>query len=168
MKAYFSIAAVAVLVYDLTACAVPVCCGPEKDVFDKDRVVDSYVGLWNSSTTNTQGEDIIYTRISRNGDIIEYDFDGDDIDKGLDCYTVETGSLLHRGASNFVIRADMHENLEFAISLSLIDNGQTLEVFHLEPVNGKAASTFEPYSEIWHRVLDDSFLNNEPSCQKAK
>lgn len=150
----------------LTACVAPVCCEPENEGGDSAASIDDFVGLWNSSISTETGEDIIYTRIMRNGDIVEYDFDGDSVDKGLDCYSVETGSLHPLTQHTFVIRADMHEHIEFAISLKLTDNGQALELRRLEPMHEKSVDTFERPPETWHRVRDDLFLSNEPSCQK--
>ena len=37
------------------------------------------IGLWNSSENNGVKTDVIYTRVTSGGSIIEYDFDGDEV-----------------------------------------------------------------------------------------
>ncbi len=40
------------------------------------------IGLWDSSENKAGKTDVIYTRITSDGAIMEYDYDGDEVDKG--------------------------------------------------------------------------------------
>jgi len=164
MKTFFSMAVMGILVCSLTACVAPACCGPEDEEVDSVGKIEDFVGLWNSSTNSEAGEDIIYTRIMHNGDIIEYDFDGDSIDKGMDCYTVETGYLYQLFENVFMVEVDMHQDIHFKIALKLLNQGRQLEVYHLQPIADNSDASFTPYAEIWRRVDNDIFLNEEPTC----
>ncbi len=148
----------------VSACS-PDCCHQEKPL-------SKYAGLWDSSVRKAEGVDRIYTRIATNGDTIEYDFDGDSVDKGLDCYTVETGSIQQDTDNYFIVKADMHEHVEFKVALRLLDAGKQLKVTYLQPVStgsgdfaGSSSAGFVPYAQVWTRVVDDRFSQNEPSCK---
>ena len=56
--------------------------------------ISNLVGLWNSSEKKGTNTDVMYTRISSTGDIIEYDFDGDEVDQGLNCYHINSGKII--------------------------------------------------------------------------
>jgi hypothetical protein len=122
------------------------------------------VGLWNSSETQGSQQDIIYTRISSSGDIIEYDYDGDDVDQGLNCYQVDTGSIQWQEANRFLITADMHSIKQFIVELELLDNGHALKIYFLD--NDDPTKTLN--SQIWTREADVSILDKEPSCTNRK
>lgn len=119
------------------------------------------VGLWNSSEKQGAKTDLIYTRVTSEGAIIEYDFDGDEVDAGLKCYQVDTGSLKNITANRFLVSTDMHADKQFAVELELLDAGNALKVYFLD--ENDPAKTTE--SQIWTRVADDSLLENEPSCR---
>ncbi|HHO59530.1 MAG TPA: hypothetical protein ENJ64_04755, partial [Thiotrichales bacterium] len=65
----------------------------------------------------------MYTRITPGGDIIEYDYDGDAADRGLDCYAVETGIVRHLDGNVFLVSAEMHDAMAFKVQLTLLDEG---------------------------------------------
>lgn len=119
------------------------------------------VGLWNSSENKGTKTDLIYTRVTSEGAIIEYDFDGDEVDGGLKCYQVDTGSLKNITANRFLVTTDMHADKQFEVELELLDAGNALKVYFLD--EGDPAKTLK--SQIWTRVADDSLLDDEPSCR---
>ena len=119
------------------------------------------VGLWDSSEKQGANTDVIYTRVSSDGSIIEYDFDGDDVDKGLNCYQINSGSVKNIGSNHFLVTADMHANKEFQVELELLDAGHALKIYFLD--ENDPAKTVK--SQIWTRVADESMLDNEPSCR---
>ena len=118
------------------------------------------VGLWNSSENSGSRKDVMYTRITSNGDIIEYDFDGDEVDQGLNCYQIDSGSVKHIADNRFLIGTDMHDNKQFEVELEMLDAGQALQINFLDENENKVTR-----SQIWTRVNDVSILDNEPSCK---
>ena len=126
------------------------------------------VGLWDSSENGSAQKDVMYTRITSNGDIIEYDFDGDKADQGLNCYHIESGSIKQVVTNRFLISADMHANKQYEIELELLDNGYALKVYFLDSddhdKDGDVSETVK--SQIWTRVRDESLLEDEPSCKQ--
>ncbi len=120
------------------------------------------VGLWNSSESSGSQKDVMYTRISSNGGIIEYDFDGDEIDQGLNCYHIDSGSIKHIEENRFLIATDMHDNKQFVVELELLDVGKVLKIVFLD---GDDNYTEGNRSQIWTRVNDASIFDNEPSCE---
>lgn len=135
---------------------------------DPTRVeVSDLVGLWNSSETSNAQKDVMYTRIHRNGGVLEYDFDGDAADQGLSCYQIDSGSIKHIEANRFLITAEMHDNKQYEVEMELLDNGYALNVYFLDSddidSDGDRAEIVE--SQIWTRERDDSLLDVEPSCK---
>lgn len=120
------------------------------------------VGLWNSSENIGTKTDLIYTRVTSTGGIIEYDFDGDEVDEGLKCYHVDTGALKNITANRFLVTTDMHAGRQFEVELELLDAGNALKVYYLD--SDDPARTIK--SEIWTRVADETLLDVEPSCRK--
>ena len=120
------------------------------------------VGLWNSSEKEGVKTDVIYTRVTSDGSIIEYDFDGDEVDSGLSCYHVDSGSVKSLGKNHFLVTADMHANKQFEVELELLDAGNALKIYFLDPDD--PAITLK--SQIWTRVADERLLDNEPSCSE--
>ena len=120
------------------------------------------VGLWDSSEKTGAKTDVIYTRITSDGSIVEYDFDGDEVDAGLMCYQIDSGSVKNIGENHFLVTADMHVNKEFEVELELLDAGNALKIYFLDPDD--PAITLK--SQIWTRVADEGLLDNEPSCSK--
>ncbi|MCK4833843.1 MAG: hypothetical protein KAT12_03665 [Gammaproteobacteria bacterium] len=118
------------------------------------------VGLWDSSENTGVKKDVIYTRVTSEGAIIEYDYDGDEIDDGLACYHVDTGSLKNIEANRFLVATDMHADKQFVIELELLDAGNALKVYFLD--ENDPAKTVK--SQIWTRVTDESLLTDEPTC----
>jgi hypothetical protein len=110
----------------------------------------------------------MYTRISSNGDIIEYDFDGDEVDKGLNCYQINSGSLKYIDANRFLIMTDMRANKQFEVELELLDDGHALKIYFLDSddLDGDSDRSETLRSQIWTRMPDDSVLENEPSCRQ--
>jgi hypothetical protein len=136
---------------------------------DPTRVAMSdLVGLWDSSVTHDSQRDVMYTRISSNGGIIEYDFDGDEADQGLNCYLIDSGSIKLIDKNRFLVTAEMHVNKQFEVELELLDNGHALKVYFLDTDDqdndGDREETVK--SQIWTRVGDDSLLEKEPSCKR--
>ncbi len=124
--------------------------------------ISDLIGLWNSSENKGAKTDVIYTRVTSDGAIIEYDFDGDEVDKGLACYQVDTGSLKHIKANRFLVTTDMHDVKEFELELELLDAGQALKIYFLD--TNDPAITLK--SQIWTRMADETLLDNEPSCSE--
>ncbi len=119
-------------------------------------------GLWNSSENKGAKTDVIYTRVTSGGAIIEYDFDGDEVDNGLQCYQIDSGSVKKIGANRFLVTADMHANKQFEVELELLDAGNALKIYFLDPDD--PSKTLK--SQIWTRVADERLLDNEPSCRE--
>ena len=115
------------------------------------------IGLWNSSENKGAKTDVIYTRVTSDGAIVEYDFDGDEVDNGLPCYQIDSGSVKKIGANRFLVTADMHVKVE----LELLDAGNALKVYFPDP--DEPSITLK--SQIWTRVADEALLDNEPSCR---
>lgn len=134
-------------------------CSPGDDAGHVE--LSDLVGLWNSSENNAGISDLMYTRITDNGAIIEYDFDGDDFDQGLACYQIESGTLKPLTANRFLVTADMHAGQQFEVELELLDNGHALKVYFLDRKD--PSITLE--SQIWTREPDASILDKEPSCK---
>jgi len=126
------------------------------------------IGLWDSSVTHGLQKDVMYTRITSNGDIIEYDFDGDEADKGLNCYLVDSGSVKPVEKNRFLVIAEMHANRQYEVELELLDNGHALKIYFLDSddqdSDGDVTETVK--SQIWTRIRDESILEYEPSCNK--
>lgn len=123
--------------------------------------ISDLVGLWDSSESAGTKSDVIYTRITSDGAIVEYDFDGDDIDKGLNCYQIDSGSVKHVEANHFLITADMHERNQFKVELELLDAGHALKIYFLD--SNDPTKTLK--SQIWTRITDETLLDDEPSCR---
>lgn len=120
------------------------------------------VGLWNSSENNGANTDVLYTRITNDGEILEYDYDGDDVDQGLDCYQIDSGSIIPLDKNRFLVTADMHAGEKFKVELELLDNGHALKVYFLD--SDDPSKTIK--SQIWTREPDTSILDSEPPCRK--
>lgn len=120
------------------------------------------VGLWDSSENKGNKRDVIYTRIGSDGAIIEYDYDGDEVDKGLNCYQIDTGSLQNIKDNHFLVSVDMHAKKSFEVEIELLDAGHALKIYFLDADD--PAKTVE--SQIWTRIDDESLLDDEPSCRK--
>ncbi len=119
------------------------------------------VGLWDSSENKGTKTDLIYTRVTSEGAIIEYDFDGDEVDAGLKCYQVDTGSLSNITANRFLVTTDMHAGKKFEVEIELLDAGNALKIYFLD--ENDPGKTLQ--SQIWTRVTDESLLDDEPSCK---
>jgi len=116
----------------------------------EEITIEDLTGLWNSSVN----ADVMYTRIDSNGDIIEYDFDGDAVDKGLNCYHIVSGTVKKIQGNQFLVSVDMFENESFSVELEMLDAGHALKVYFLD----------DGASQIWTRMSTDSILENEPAC----
>ena len=110
-----------------------------------DVKIFNLVGLWNSSEKGGSKVDVMYTRISSNGDIIEYDFDGDEIDQGLQCYQVNIGNMRHIDASRYQIIIDIQDNKVFEVDLEVLDAGHALQVSF---IGSKDSENVEHQQEI--------------------
>ena len=126
-----------------------------------DVGLEDLVGLWNSSEREGDKTDTIYTRVTSDGAIIEYDYDGDEVDRGLDCYQVVTGSLEALSGNRFLINVDMHDIRQFEVELELLDAGQALKIYFMD----KEIPSKTLRSQIWTREPDTSILDDEPSCK---
>ena len=163
------------------------CDSTENEASNKVRqvTISNLVGLWDSSERKAGKVDVIYTRVSSTGDIIEYDFDGDESDKGLNCYQVNTGKIIPVEDNFFIVTSDMHAEKEFNVELELLDAGHALKIYFLNNENGavpaddvsdKAGSdsvaqkhimsSHTRSSQIWTRMRSSSVLNKEPSCSQ--
>jgi len=125
------------------------------------------VGLWDSSENSGSQKDLMYTRISSDGAIIEYDFDGDEVDQGLNCYQIDSGSVKYIEDNRFLVSTDMHANKQFEVELELLDAGNALKIYFLDSddVDDDDNYTEVNRSQIWTRVNDVSIFDNEPSCK---
>lgn len=121
------------------------------------------IGLWDSSENKSGKIDVIYTRITSDGAIIEYDFDGDEFDNGLKCYQIDTGSLKNIVANRFLVSVDMHAKKQFKVELELLDAGNALKIYFLDDDN----PTKTLMSQIWTRTANQALLDNEPSCRNG-
>ena len=119
------------------------------------------IGLWNSSENAGAKTDVMYTRVTSDGSIIEYDFDGDEADDGLKCYQVDSGSVKNIGVNHFLVTADMHANKQFEVEMELLDAGNALKIVFLDPDDPSIIVK----SQIWTRVADEALLDDEPSCR---
>jgi len=146
--------------------ALLVACSPAGQDVTQVEMKD-LVGLWNSSETVGMKQDKMYTRITSSGSIIEYDYDGDSVDQGLDCYQVNTGTLKQVGGNHYIVTTDMLVTKQFDVELEWLDAGNALKVYVLDTNDqdgdGDVAETID--SQIWTREADDSILDNEPSCK---
>lgn len=143
------------------------CSPPSGD--DSRAEMSDLVGLWNSSEIIKNKTDIMYTHISSAGGIIEYDYDGDEVDKGLNCYQIDTGHVKPLQGSRFLVTTDMHANTQFEVELELLDAGNALKIYFIDSNDidgdGDRAETYE--SQIWTRESDSSILENEPACKSV-
>ena len=119
------------------------------------------IGLWDSSEKLGSKTDVIYTRITSGGEIVEYDFDGDEVDRGLSCYQIITGAIKNIEVNRFLVSVDMHVKEQFEVELELLDAGHALKVYFLD--DSEPAKTIK--SQIWTRVSDETILDEEPSCR---
>jgi len=129
--------------------------------------ISNLVGLWNSSEKHGANTDVMYTRISSTGDIIEYDFDGDDVDQGLNCYHINSGKIIPIKDNIFTVTTDMHKGQTFEVELELLDAGHALKIVFLREVgsvDGGEHQVESMSSQIWTRMRNSSVLENEPSC----
>ena len=153
MMLYRKISIVVLFLLSITACSQT---GNDPTLVE----MSDLIGLWDSSEKQGADTDIIYTRVSSDGSIIEYDFDGDDIDKGLNCYQINSGSVKNIGLNHFLVTADMHEKKEFQVELELLDAGHALKIYFMD--ENDPAKTVK--SQIWTRIADETMLDKEPSC----
>jgi hypothetical protein len=119
-------------------------------------------GLWDSSENNGAKKDLIYTRVSAAGAIIEYDFDGDEVDAGLKCYQVDTGAISKIVDNRFLVTTDMHADRKFEVELEWLDAGNALKVYFIDENDPEKITS----SQIWTRVADESILDDEPPCRR--
>lgn len=157
--------------------------GEQESVQDNQVRLHNLVGLWDSSEKNGAKTDVMYTRISSTGDIIEYDFDGDEVDKGLNCYHIDSGKIIPLNNNLFTITTDMHNGQTFEVELELLDAGHALKIYFFNDagakggvlsgsnaaanVDGQAKSVRKAVSsQIWTRMRDSARLDKEPSCSR--
>ena len=145
----------------LSAAVLIMACSPMGS--DPTQVeLSDVVGLWNSSENYGAKTDLIYTRVTSEGAIIEYDFDGDEVDAGLKCYQVDTGALSLIKDNRFLVTTDMHADKKFEVELEWLDAGNALKVYFLD--NSDPGKISE--AQIWTRVADESILDTEPPCRR--
>jgi hypothetical protein len=151
-----------IIIVCLTASCSPTCSYPTR------VAMSDLVGLWDSSVTHGLQKDVMYTRITSNGGILEYDFDGDESDQGLNCYLIDSGSVKLIDKNRFLVTAEMHANKQYEVELELLDTGHALKVYFLDTDDqdhdGDREETVK--SQIWTRVTDETFLEDEPSCKQ--
>lgn len=149
-------------IFLMLLCIFVTACSPAGNNSGHIEVAD-LTGLWNSSENIGADTDVMYTRISSDGGILEYDYDGDQVDKGLNCYQINSGSIVHIAKNYFLVTADMHKNKQFEIELELLDNGYALKIYFLDTTD----STKTIKSQIWTRESDSSLLDSEPPCSEV-
>ena len=130
----------------LPAAMLIIACSP-KGADPTQVELSELVGLWDSSEKKGAKTDLIYTRVSSEGAIIEYDFDGDEVDAGL---------------NRFLVTTDMHADKKFEVEIEWLDAGNALKIYFLDKKEPGKISR----SQIWTRVADESILDNEPSCRR--
>jgi hypothetical protein len=158
------------------------CSSNENETTKSTQVtISNLVGLWNSSEKQGAKTVVMYTRISSTGDIIEYDFDGDEVDKGLNCYHINSGKIIPIKNNIFTITTDMHKGQTFEVELELLDAGHALKIVFLKELVSKNRTASKDgldaadvdvgkrqvesiSSQIWTRMRNSSVLQNEPSC----
>ncbi len=146
--------------YAIVLILIPIyACTPAGNNSSAVEIVD-LVGLWNSSEKDGAKTDVIYTRVTSDGSIIEYDFDGDEVDNGLECYQIDSGTVKSIANNHFMVTTDMHAKKQFEVEMELLDAGNALKIYFLDP----ADSSVTLKSQIWTRVADQTLLDNEPTC----
>lgn len=61
------------------------------------------VGVWDSSSGNENGYDEFYVVVRDDGTFSDFDYQGDSVDNGSDCYEKESGAYRFEGDGIFVI-----------------------------------------------------------------
>ena len=61
-------------------------------------------GLWDYTREVPEGTDIAYFEISGTGTVTEYDYQGDDVGSGADCYVTFTASIASNGGDRYDIQ----------------------------------------------------------------
>ena len=64
----------------------------------------SIAGLWDVTQTTSEGNDVVFASIGSNGELTEFDFQGDNTGDGRDCYIVRNLQIASRGADQFDIQ----------------------------------------------------------------
>ena len=64
----------------------------------------SIAGLWDVTQTTSEGNDVVFASIGSNGELTEFDFQGDNTGDGRDCYIVRNQQIASRGADQFDIQ----------------------------------------------------------------
>lgn len=136
-------------------------CSSNNDGTDASVGLSNLVGLWNSSENVNGKTDVLYTHVASDGAIIEYDYDGDTVDNGLDCYHITTGSVKPLSDNRFLVTVDMHDNKQFEVELELLDDGHALKILFVDENDTSKIHK----SQIWTRESNAAILDNEPSCK---
>ena len=66
----------------------------------------SIAGLWDVTQTTSEGNDVVFALIGSNGELTEFDFQGDNTGDGRECYLVRNQQIASRGADQFDIQND--------------------------------------------------------------
>ena len=64
----------------------------------------SITGLWDVTRTTSEGNDVVSAMIGSNGELTEFDFQGDSTGDGREFYLVRNQQIASRGATNFIYR----------------------------------------------------------------
>jgi len=99
-------------------------CGSESDS-GRNATIEDLVGTWDTSEKIGQEIDELYYIIEGDGNVIDFDYDGDSYDKGSNCYYKYDGAtLVDQGEGNFLVEVVNSEDYMAKISIS----GSTITV----------------------------------------
>lgn len=92
----------------------------------------SVVGLWDRSGMQNSRLDVLFTYIGEDGEYLVYDFEQDDFGSGLNCHTLDTGSIFRvTESSNYTIQFVTSESDSEGVSNSFVTifrQGENLQV----------------------------------------
>jgi len=102
--------------YTLSLCIV-LLAGCGSDDQGTPAALDDIVGVWDQSESYGQTFDEWYFVIRENGELVDYDYQGDSVDMGENCYESETVQLTDEGKGNFIID-DGYDEYSVRITIS--------------------------------------------------
>ena len=148
------LAALSAVAISLAGCGGSSCCLAPVSIPANIR------GWWDSSLDTPRGRDVIYTHISREGGFIQYDYDGDAVNRGLDCFTVQTGRLLPAEQNTWLVQPDTASAPVFFLRLAPASDGHGMRV---EFLDGRSRQRVLR-TQQWRRLRDTRVVENEPAC----
>ncbi len=94
---------------------------------DNNTTLQDIVGVWDGSGAFDEGIDIWYSVIKANGDIIEYDYEGDSFGSGEKCYwRYDDTHIEDLGNGQFLISSDFDDEEDRIISISVKEDTMSM------------------------------------------